>query len=81
MNPDIQSGTKIDGPANQLIWRGGLCGIEPVQRAVVTPATVWRIRTEAGIAEFLGARGPVDQEAQGGPLGPLPARGFGEPSS
>ena len=78
---EFHRGTKIEGPANQLAWLGGLGRVEPVQRAVITPATVRRIRAEAGIAEFLAAQGPVDQEPQGGPLRPLPVQEFGEPSS
>jgi len=74
-------GTKIERPANQLARLGGLCRIEPVERAVIASATVRRIRAEAGIAEFLPAQGPVDQEPQGGPLRPLPVQEFGEQSS
>jgi hypothetical protein len=81
VDPDIQSGTKIEGPANQLARLGGLGRVEPVQRAVITPAAVRRIRAEARIAEFLATQGPVDQEVQGGPLWPLPVQEFGELSS
>jgi hypothetical protein len=58
-----------------------LGGAEPIEWAVITPAAVRRIRAEAGIAEFLAAESPVDQEPQGGPLGPLPAQEFGSPIS
>lgn len=56
--------------------------IQPVQRTVVTAATViGRIRAEAGIAQFLAPERPVDQEPEGGPLRPLPACQFGSPVS
>lgn len=75
---EFHRGTKVERPANQLTWLGGLGRIEPVQRAVITPAAVRRMRTEAGIAEFLAAQRPMNEEPQGGPLGPLPVQEFGE---
>ena len=75
---EFHRGTKIERPANQLTWLRGLCGVEAVEWAVITPATVVRrIRAEAGIAKFLPAQCPMNEEPQGGLLGPLPACQFG----
>jgi hypothetical protein len=46
--------------------------IEAIQRAVVAAAAFGRVGAERGIAQLVAPQRPVDQIAQGGPLGPLP---------
>ena len=48
---------------------------------VTSSPVVGRIRAEARVAQFIPAQGPVDEETQGGLLGPLPAYEFGPPVS
>jgi hypothetical protein len=59
-----------------------LCGIELVERAVAAAASIVRsVRAEAGVAEFVAAERPMNQEAQGWSVGPLPGGQFGSPVS
>ncbi len=48
---------------------------------VAAAAIVGSVRAEAAVTEFLPAERPMDQEAQGGPLRPLPGGQFGSPDS
>jgi hypothetical protein len=44
-------------------------------------AIVGSVRAKAGVAEFIASECPVNQEPQGGALGPLPIGQFGSPDS
>jgi len=73
-HPRFERILEVQSAAKQLPSFGGLGRIKPVQRAVVTPtAFVGRMRAELRVAKLRSAQARVDQEAQGGPLGPLPA--------
>jgi len=48
---------------------------------VAAAAIVRSVGAEAGVAELLAAERPMNQEAQGGLLGPLPMSQFGSPDS
>jgi hypothetical protein len=73
---------KVERTPQQETHLRRLRRIELVQRAVVTAAAiVGSVRAEAGVAEFLAAERPVNQEPQGGFLRPLPACQFGSPVS
>ena len=48
---------------------------------VAAAAFIGRIRTQAWIAQLLTPQCPMNQEPQGGLLGPLPAYEFGSPVS
>lgn len=77
-DPQLQRRPKVERAAQQQSRLGGLRGIQFVQRAVAAAAAiVGRIGTEAGIAEFVAAERPVNQEPEGGLFGPLPGRQFG----
>jgi len=53
-DPQLQRRPKVERAAQQQSRLGGLRGIQFVQRAVVTAATiVGSVGTEAGVAEFL----------------------------
>ena len=78
---ELQRRPQIERPAKELTGFGRLRRIEAVERAVVAAAAVGRIRTESGIAQLVPPQRPVDQVAQGGPLGPLPAQEFPSRSS
>jgi len=72
-NAQLECGAKIECPADQLARFGELRCVEPVEGTVVAAATVIRgIRTQTRIAQFLPPQGPVNQEPEGGLLGPLP---------
>jgi len=75
--PEVQSATDKDARL------GRLRAVELVERAVVTPAAaVGRIGAQLRVAQIVSAQGPVNQESQGGLLGPLlPAYEFGSPGS
>lgn len=76
--PEPERNPQIQCAAEQHSSLGRLRGVEPVQRAVITPsAAVRRIMAESGIAQLISAQGPVNQESQGGLIGPLPAGQFG----
>jgi hypothetical protein len=84
VDPDaqLQRRPEVERAPQQQTRLGRLRRIEPVQRAVVaTAAIVGSVRAEAGVTEFLAAERPVNQEAQGGSLGPLPIGQFGSPDS
>ncbi len=78
----LQCGLHVDRSAKQLPRLRRLRGVEPVQRTVITaPTLVGRIVAEIGIAQFIPAQGPMNEETQRGPFGPLAARQFGSPVS
>ena len=52
--------------------------VELIERTVVAPFTVvGRVGAQLRVAEFVPAQGPVNQESQGGLLGPRAAYEFG----
>jgi len=73
----LQRRSQIERPAQELAGFGRLRCIEAVERAVLAAATLGRIGTKSGVAQLVPPQQPVDQVAQGGPLGPLPAQEFG----
>ncbi len=78
----LQRRPQVERAPQQQTRLRGLCGIQLVQRAVVAAAAiVGGVRAEAGVAEFLAAERPMNQEPQGGFFRPLPARQFGSPVS
>ncbi len=77
-HPQLQRCPEIDGAPDEHSSFGRLRGIELVQRAVVAPPTIIRrIMTEPRVAKLIPVQCPVNQESQGGLIGPLPARQFG----
>jgi len=79
----LQRGPEVQSATDKETRLRRLRAIEPVERAVVAPVTVvGRIGTQPRVAEIVAAQGPVNQESQGGLLGPLlPAYEFGSPGS
>jgi adenylate kinase len=78
----LQRRPEVKRAPQQQTRLGGLRGIQSIQRAVAAAAAiVGGVRAEAGVTEFLAAERPVNQEAQGGSLGPLPIGQFGSPDS
>ena len=78
----LQRRSKVEGAPEQQARLRRLRRIELVEWAVGAAATVvGGVRAKAGIAEFVAAERPMNQEPQGGPLGPLPWRQFGSPDS
>ena len=77
----LQRRAQIERPAQELAGFGRLRCIEAVERAVLAAAALGRIGAESGIAQLVPPQRPVDQVAQGGPLGPLPAQEFPSRSS
>ena len=67
----LERGPKIQSAPNEESGLRRLRPVEPVERAVVTPvAVVRRVGTQLRVAEFVSAQGPVNQESQGGLVGP-----------
>ncbi len=82
LDAQLQRRPKIERAPQQQTRLGGLRGIQSVQRAVVAPAAgIGRVGAERGITQLVPAERPVDEVAQGEPLGPLPAQQFGLRSS
>ena len=77
----LQGRSQIECPAQELAGFRSLRHIQPVERAVIAAAALGRIGAESGIAQLVAPQRPVDQVAQGGPLGPLPAQEFPSRSS
>ena len=81
-NTQLQRRPQIERAPQQQTRLGGLRRIELVQRAVVAPAAIVRsVLAEAGVAEFVAAERPMNQEPQGGLFRPLPVSQFGSPVS
>ena len=77
-DPQLQCRPKFERPSQQQPGLGRLRRIQLVQRAVVATSTViGSVRAQAGVAQFLAAQCPVNQEPQGGLLRPLPGCQFG----
>ena len=83
MYAQLQRGPEVQSATDKETRLRRLRAIEPVERTVVAPVTVvGRIGTQPRVAEIVAAQGPVNQESQGGLLGPLlPAYEFGSPGS
>ena len=74
VDAQLQRGPEVQSAPDEETGLRRLRLVELVERAVVAPASVvGRIRTQAWIAEFVAAKGPVDQESQGWLLGPRAA--------
>jgi len=78
---ELQRRAQIERPSKELTGFGSLRGIEAVERAVVAAAALGGVGAESGIAQLVSPQRPVDQVAQGGSLGPLPAQEFPSRSS
>ena len=73
----LESVFHLECPLQQGARLGVRRRVQPIEWAVVTPATVIRpIRTETWVAQFLPPQGPVNQEPQGGLLGALSVQKF-----
>jgi hypothetical protein len=72
VDPQVERRPKFERAPDQQARLGVLRRLQVDQGAVVTPAPFRRVRTQAGVAEFIPAKGPVDQIPQGGPFRPLP---------
>ncbi|GIW55500.1 MAG: hypothetical protein KatS3mg082_1904 [Nitrospiraceae bacterium] len=78
----LQRRPEIKRAPQQQTRLRGLRRVQLVERAVAAAAAVVRsVRAEARVAEFLATAGPMNQEPEGGPLGPLPVSQFGSPDS
>ena len=78
MNAQLQRRPEVERAASEKARFRRLRRVEPIQRAVVAPSGVLRrIWTQPRVAEFFPVQRPVNEESQGGPLGPLPAYEFG----
>jgi len=74
----LQRRPKVEGAPEQQARLGGLSRIELVEWTMAASAAiVGRVGAEAGVAEFVAAERPMNQEPQGGPLRPLPVSQFG----
>lgn len=73
LDAEFQCGSQIECPAQKLPGLGRLRSIEAIERAAVAAATLWGVRAKRRITQLLAPQRPVDQVAQGGPFGPLPA--------
>lgn len=83
MNGQLERAHQIESaPDEQAVLRA-LGGVQPVQRAMVAALIIVlrRIGAQAGIAKSLPAQGPMNEEPQGGLLGPLSNVQFGSPVS
>ena len=69
---EVERRAQVQSAPDEQSGFTGLRGVEFVLRAVVATATLRRVRTEAGIAQFLAPKGPMDEVAKGGLLRPLP---------
>ena len=72
MDSQVQCRAQIEGAPDEQTGFGSLRGIELVLGAVVAPATIRRVRTQARIAQLIAPEGPMDEVAEGGILRPLP---------
>ena len=72
VDSQVQRRAQIESAPDEQAGFGGLRGVELVLGAVVATATIGRVRTQAGIAQFIAPERPMDEVAQGGLLGPLP---------
>jgi hypothetical protein len=78
----LQRGPEIERAADQQAGLARLRSVEFIEWAMVAAATVlWRVGTQPRIAQLLAPQRPVDQEAEGGPIRPLPVQKFGSRSS
>ena len=74
VDAQLERAHQIEGPPDQQSLLGALEGVQPVQRAMVTPLAFrfWRIGAQAGIAQFLAAQRPMHQEPERRIIRPLP---------
>jgi hypothetical protein len=72
VDSQVQCRAQIESAPDEQTGLGGLRGIELVLGAVVAPATIRRIRAQAGLAKFIAPERPVNEIPQGGLLRPLP---------
>jgi len=81
-DPQLQRRPKVERAPQQQTRLGGLRRVQLVERAVAAAAAIFgRVRAETGVAEFVAAKRPMNQEPQGGVFRPLPGRQFGSPVS
>jgi hypothetical protein len=60
-NAQLERRPKVECALQQQTRLGGLCGIQLVQRAVITAATmVGRIRAQPRVTEFVAAKRPMN---------------------
>ena len=64
VDAEVERGAQIESAPDQQSGLGGLRGVQFVQRAVLAAAAIGRIRTQAGIAQFLPPERPVDEVAK-----------------
>ena len=72
VDSQVQCRAQIESAPDEQTGFGGLRGIELVLGAVVAPATIRRVRTQARIAQLIAPECPMDEVAEGGILRPLP---------
>jgi hypothetical protein len=77
----LQGCPEVDGAADEQAGLGGLGSIQTVERAVVAPAAVRRIRAQPRIAKFVSPECPVDEIPEGWLFRPLAGQEFGSRSS
>jgi hypothetical protein len=68
----VERRAQIQSPPDEESGFTGLRDVEFVLWAVIATATLRRVRTKAGIAEFLAPKCPMDEVSEGGLLRPLP---------
>ena len=66
-----QGRAQVEGAAEKLPSGGLLGSIKFREWAVGAARTYWSIRAEIRVTEFFAPQCPIDQKAQGGPVGPL----------
>jgi hypothetical protein len=68
----VERRAQVQGAPDQQSELGSLRRIELVKGAVVAPAAVVRVRTQAGVAQFVAPERPVDEVPKRRLLRPLP---------
>jgi hypothetical protein len=72
VDAEIERRAQFESAPDEQSGFGGLRGIELVLGAVVATTAAGRVRTQAGVAQFIAPERPMDEVAQRRILGPLP---------
>ena len=69
---ELEGSTKIKRPAQELSRLGILCGVQPVEGAFFTAASIVEgVGAEPNVAQIFPPQRPINQEPQGGLVRPL----------
>jgi len=72
VDSQVQRRPQFEGAPDEQTGFGSLRGVDTVAGTVVATLPLWRVRTQARIAQFLAPECPMHEVAEGRLLRPLP---------